>query len=101
REDLASVAGEEVECQDAIGADDTVGLIEPEAECVSAGDDCAVAEGESHHERGEASTDSAETPGGFGDGDRAVVERRPGAGVDLDACLIPIPQPMDLQPERA
>jgi len=67
REELASVAGEEVECQDAIGADDTVGLIEPEAECISTRDDCAVGEGESHHESGEASTDSAETPGGLGD----------------------------------
>ena len=44
-------------------------------------------------------TKSYETPGGFGDCDSVVVERYPGARVDLDAGLIRIPQAMDLQPE--
>ena len=50
RKDLVSVAGQKVHCKDTIGADDPVGFIETEAECVSARDDRAVREGESHHE---------------------------------------------------
>src|ERR1700730_3698783 len=96
RKDLAPVAGQEVHCKDTISADDPVGLIEPEAERVSAMNDRAVREGKSHHECCESPTDSPETPGGLGDCDSVVVEGYPGALIDLDTGLNRIPQPMDL-----
>jgi len=76
-------------------------LIEPEANCVVARDDRAVREGESHHQRGYASADSTETPGGLGDCDGGVVEGYPRARIDLYASLIRVPQSMDLKPERS
>src|SRR4029077_15565494 len=100
RDELFSIGGEEIPCEDAIGAGETVGLIKSKANCVGAADKSAAGEGKSHHERGEGSAYSTETLAWLGDCDSVVVEWNPGGAVDLHAALIGIPQAMDLQPER-
>src|SRR5579859_7405117 len=98
-QDLPSLGGQKVPCKHAIGARESVALVEPEADRIGSGDDRAFREWKCHHERRKSPADAAKTLARLGDCDRVVVERDPVACVDLDAGLLRIPQPMDLQPQ--
>src|SRR5246127_295373 len=100
RKDLVSFVRQKIPSKDAIAAREPIGPVEPETDGVLAVDHDAVRERQGHHQGSETSADSVESSAWLCDCYPVIVERYPCARVHLDAGLLRIPQPMDLQPER-
>src|SRR5204863_6998847 len=97
----AGIASKKIEGHYSKTADDPVGLVEAEPDGIGTRDHGVSREGQGHLERREPPADSTIALAGLCDGDSAVVQRNPGAFVDLHAYHVGVAQTVDLDPQRA